>query len=96
MRRLKLMADYGCHPLWGTVDPEIGDIDPASLPLSAGLVAALAGWAAGFDATLDPDDPAAAGFASAEAEAAFRAEGERLAARLSAELGPDFEIVPVL
>ena len=41
MRRLKLMADYGCHPLWGTVDPEIGDLDPASLPLSAALVADL-------------------------------------------------------
>jgi hypothetical protein len=96
MRRLKLMADYGCHPLWGTVDPEIGDLDPASLPLSAALVADLAAWAAGFEATLDPDDPAASGFATAEDAAAFRAEGERLAARLSAELGPDFEIVPVL
>ena len=54
MRRLKLMADYGCHPLWGTVDPEIGDLDPASLPLSAALVADLAAWAEGFEATLDP------------------------------------------
>lgn len=93
MRRLKLMADYGCHPLWGTVDPEIGDVDPASLPLSAGLVADLAAWAAAYDATLDRDDPSASGFRSVEAQAGFRAEGVRLAERLTAELGPDFEIV---
>lgn len=92
MRRLKLMADYDCHPLWGTVDPEIGDVDPASLPLSAGLVADLAAWAAAYDATLDRDDPSASGFAGSEAEASFRAEGARLAERLSAELGSDFEI----
>lgn len=93
MRRLKLMADYGCHPLWGTADPEIGDVDPASLPISAGLVDDLAAWAATWDATLDHDDPAASGFATTEAAEAFRAEGERLAVRLSAELGVGYEIV---
>lgn len=95
MRRLKLMADWDCHPLWGTVDPEIGDIDPASLPISAELVAALAAWSAAYDATLDRDDPAASGFATSAAEAAFRAEGARLAERLTAELGDGVEIVLV-
>lgn len=93
MRRFKLMADYDCHPLWGMVDPEIGDVDPASLPLSKELVADLAAWAAAYDATLDRDDPAASGFATPTAEAAFRAEGARLAGRLSAELGAGYEIV---
>lgn len=93
MRRLRLMADYDCHPLWGTAADEIGDVDPASLPISAGLVADLASWAARFDATLSRDDPARSGFASAEAATAFRAEGERLAARLRDELGAGWEIV---
>ncbi len=92
MRRLKLMADWESHPLWGTAVEEIGEIDPASLPISAGLVADLARWAATFDATLDRDDPARSGFASAEARAAFHAEGERLAARLRAELGVGWTI----
>lgn len=92
MRRLKLMADYECHPLWGTAPDEIGDVDPTSLPISAGLVADLGRWAATFDATLARDDPARSGFTSAEAEVAFRAEGERLAARLRAELGANWEI----
>lgn len=87
MRRLKLMADYDCHPLWGLEADEIGDVDPASLPISAGLVADLGRWAATFDATLDRGDPARSGFASPDAEAAFRAEGARLAERLAVELG---------
>lgn len=95
MRRLKLMADYGCHPLWGTAEEEIGDVDPAELAISAALVADLAAWAAAFDATLDPDDPIASGFPSEVAAAAFRARGVDLARRLRAELGPGWEIEEV-
>ena len=87
MRRLKLMADYGCHPLWGTEADEIGEVDPASLPITRALVADLRRWAEAFDATLDPDDPLRSGFATAAARAAFRHEGARLAERLAAELG---------
>ena len=92
MRRLKLMADYDCHPLWGTTADEIGDIDPASLPISAALVADLAAWAGAFDATLDRDAPARSGFASSEAADAFRTEGARLAERLECELGEAWRI----
>lgn len=96
MRRLRLMADYDCHPLWGTAADEIGDVDPASLPISAGLVADLAHWAATFDATLVRDDPGRSGFPSAETADAFRAAGEGLAARLRAELGADWTIETAL
>ena len=92
MRRLKLMADYDCHPLWGTTAADVGDVDPASLPISAGLVADLAVWAAAWDAILDRDDPAASRFSSPAAEAAFRARGADLARRLEAELGPGWAI----
>jgi hypothetical protein len=92
MRRFRLMADYDCHPLWGTSAAEIGDVDPASLPISAELVGDLARWAADFDATLDRDDPARSGFASAQAKAAFDARGAALAERLRAELGAGWAI----
>lgn len=91
-RRLKLMADYDCHPLWGVSADDLGDVDPASLPISAALVAALAVWAEDYDATLVRDDPAASGFTDAAAEAAFRARGEVLAARLADELGPAWTV----
>lgn len=93
MRRLRLMADYGCHPLWGTAADEIGDVDPSGLPISAGLAAALAAWAAAYDATSNPDDPIASGFPSEVAAAAFRAQGIDLARRLREELGAGWEIV---
>lgn len=92
MRRLKLMADYGCHPLWGVAAEEIGDVDPADLPISRALAADLGRWARAYDATLDRDDPVRSGFASPEAAAAFRAEGARLAERLRIELGEGWSI----
>lgn len=92
MRRLKLMADYDCLPLWGTTAEEIGEVDPADLPISATLVADLGRWAEVFDATLDRDDPLRSGFGSPEAAAAFRTEGERLAERLRRELGDGWSI----
>lgn len=83
------MADYGCHALWWDGEPgSIGNIAPATLGLSPALADALAAWAARFDATLDPENPAASGFASPEAERAFVAEGAELARRVAAELGP--------
>ena len=83
------MADYGCHALWWDGEPDrIGNLDPATLGLSPGLVAALAGWAGRFDAILNAEDPAASCFPSPEAEAAFIAEGQALARRVAAELGP--------
>ena len=32
--KIKLMADYGCYPLWWVNSQKIGDIDPETLPLS--------------------------------------------------------------
>lgn len=96
MRRLKLMADYDCLPLWGTSAEDVGEVDPADLPISTELVADLGRWAAVFDATLDRDEPLRSGFGSPEAAAAFRAEGERLADRLRTELGEGWRIEFVL
>lgn len=92
--RIKVMADYGCHALWWDGDPagRVGNLDPAALGLSPARVAALADWAAAFDATLDEADPAASAFPSAAAAAAFEAEGERLARCVAEELGPAAQV----
>jgi hypothetical protein len=87
--RIKLMADYGCQPLWWDSDPsgQVGNSDPAALGLSPGLVAALHAWAAAWDATLNEADPAASDFVTEAARAAFEAEGERLTHLVAGELG---------
>jgi len=92
MRILKLMTDYQCFPLWGVAPDDIGDIDPASLPLSDATQQRLLAWAHTYDCTLDHDDPSAAGFATIQEAAAFEKEGIALWLQLQQELGADFEI----
>ena len=92
-RRIRLMADYFCHPLWRNGGAEVGDIDPATLPISDGLKRDLDAWARAFDAILDMDDPAnKGGFQSPQARDDFTARGADLARRLRDELGPAWEI----
>jgi hypothetical protein len=90
VKKIKVMADYQCHPLWDLSPGMYGDVDPNSLPTSTELRQQLADWARAFDETLDMADPANSGFANAEEEAAFKAEGIRLAERLQHELGSEF------
>ena len=85
--KIRVMADYGCWPLWWDGDGAVGNIAPSGLGLSESLLAALLAWAASFDATLNREDPARSGFASREDWQRFHAEGARLAARLAEELG---------
>jgi hypothetical protein len=93
-RRIKLMADYFCHPLWRNGGVDVGDIDPASLPISEDLQRDLNAWARVFDAILDMDDPAnKGGFESPQAVENFVAQGAQLADRLRQELGSDWDVV---
>jgi hypothetical protein len=92
-RRIKLMADYFCHPLWHNGGVDVGDIEPASLPISEDLQRDLDAWARAFDAILDMDDPAnKGGFESPQAVARFVADGAQLAQRLRDELGPGWDV----
>jgi len=93
MKMIKLMTDYECHPLWHIGPDEVGDIDPATLPVSNELKADLAQWAEAYDQTLDRDDPPNSGFESEALEAEFIAQGRRLAERLREELGADFIVI---
>jgi hypothetical protein len=55
MKAIKVMADYDSWPLWHYKD-EVGNIDPASLSLSAKLIADLAAWSANYDTWLTVDE----------------------------------------
>ena len=91
-RRIKLMADYECWPLWGMHSDEIGNIDPATLPLPARTVARLNAWAEAFDARLDPDDPARSTPVPSDEAERFEREGLALWSLLGEQLGPAFTI----
>jgi len=91
--KIKLMADYGCYPLWWASSDKAGDIDPLTLPLSKETISHLEQWAEVYDAKLNWDDPNSSGFPSLEAKTAFEAEGISLWKQLQKELAPNYEVV---
>ncbi|MGS4820179.1 hypothetical protein ACN4GA_14285 [Raoultella terrigena] len=93
MKKIKLMADYQCHPLWGVTPEELGDISPEKLPISSGLKSSLEEWAKRYDAILNIDDPASSGFKNKEEEKLFIDDGYKLSQRLREELGNEYEII---
>lgn len=90
--KLRLMADYQCHPLWEKLESGVRNVSPAELPISDALKHALVAWAASYDSTLNQDDPAQSGFPSEREERGFEATGLRLWAALRAELGPTVDV----
>lgn len=91
-KRIKLMADYECYPLWN-MDGEVGDIDPMTLPLSPETRADLQAWAAMYDNILDWDDPAKSGFKCSEDADLFESKGLELWQKLQGELADEYEVV---
>jgi hypothetical protein len=94
-RRLKLMPDYQCNPLWEYEEPP-GDLyanpDPAELPLTEATVRELRAWAAWFDTFLNMDDPTDSREVLPEETAAFDQAGRRLWGVLREELGPGWVV----
>ncbi|MNV08226.1 hypothetical protein D3C71_986880 [compost metagenome] len=88
--KLKVMADYGCFAIWDDEFPT-GAIDPASLPLTPGLVDDLQQWADTFDSMLNWDDPHENHW-TAEREQAFNAQGRMLTCRVAVELGSGYAV----
>ncbi|MBS3025791.1 MAG: hypothetical protein HCA25_01500 [Dolichospermum sp. DET50] len=91
--KIKLMADYGCDPLWWADADKVGNIDPARLPLSQETINHLRKWATDYNATLNWQDPGNSPDLSPEEEAAFEQEGISLWKQLQKELAPNYEVV---
>ncbi|MBF2013898.1 MAG: hypothetical protein IGS23_01535 [Rivularia sp. T60_A2020_040] len=90
---IKLMADYGCYPLWWVNSEKIGDIDPETLPLSQQTINRLEKWAEMYDAKLDENEPALSIFSSNEEQQIFEEEGINLWKQLKQELATNYEVV---
>jgi hypothetical protein len=89
-RHIKLMWDYGCWPIWDS--SVFGNIDPATLPLSASTRARLEVWSAIPDAKLAEVDYPPDMRWTAEEEESFEVEGRKLWRILRKELGEDFYV----
>ncbi|MBC5793661.1 MAG: hypothetical protein VKL60_07160 [Sphaerospermopsis sp.] len=91
--KIKLMADYGCYPLWWVSSDKAGDINPETLPISQKTISRLEQWADIYDEKLNWGDPNSSGFSSLEAKAAFENEGISLWKQLQKELAPNYKVV---
>jgi hypothetical protein len=90
VKRIKLMSDYGCYPIWG-ID-EINNIAPEKLPLEAETISRLNAWANLFDDGLNWDDPAGESLWSREDAQFFQQEKISLWHQLHHELSPEYEV----
>lgn len=93
MKRIKLMADYECYPLWIGSDGEVGNIGPDFLPISDFLKNELNDWSDEYNKTLILDNPLESGFKTINEEIAFREKGKYLQERLQIELGNDYDVI---
>jgi len=101
-KRIKLMAEYGCDPLWALDEDLYGCFPAEDLGLSPELAAAIDVWGEAYQDAFDADDPAKSLW-SEEQHIAHHAAGRRLAGRLKRErpdlmvyvLEPDTGIVEV-
>jgi hypothetical protein len=91
--KIKLMADYGCDPLWWADVDKVGNINPARLPLSKETINRLRNWAIAYNETLNWQDPANSPDLSPESEVAFEQEGISLWKQLQTELAPNYEVL---
>jgi len=92
-KKITLMSDYGCDPVWWEEPDRVGDIEPESLPLSKATRQRLHSWANQYDARLDWDDPSNSPILSYEEIERFETEGLSLWQQLRKELAPDYEVL---
>jgi hypothetical protein len=83
-KRIKVMADYDCHPLWALDEDVYGDIAPEKLNLSPELTHDLNVWAEAYSSSLNREDPSQSLWSDAQF-ASHAAEARPLAVRLARE-----------
>lgn len=93
-KRVKVLADYDCHPLWALDEDNYGDFPPETLGLSEALTADLKAWADAYSASLNREDPTS-NYWTEEQYLAHDAQARPLAVRLARER-PDLKVYVVL
>lgn len=93
MKRLKLLAEYDCWPVWDISGDDTKDINPRLLNISSELVDLLNEWASDFETTFDDEYPPDSGFSSEEKEKEFLRKGDIIFQLLKEQLSGDTEVI---
>ena len=89
-KRIKVMADYDCDPLWALDEELYGDIAPELMGLSPELTRDLNAWAEAYTSSLNREDPGNSLWSEEQHRAHERA-ARPLAVRLARER-PDLTV----
>jgi hypothetical protein len=92
-KKIKLMLDYGCSPLWWYESEKVGNIDPSQLPLSQEIIKNLEDLAMENDQCLNWDDPANTEEATTTEIEYFEQKLISLWQQLQTELSPQYQVV---
>ena len=92
VRKIKLMTDYYCYPLWETLDSQLYNINPEDLDISNDLKIEILNWAKKYDNTLNFDYPVLSWFKTHKEEVNFIKQWKELAYKLQFELWNNFII----
>ena len=91
-RSIRVMADYGCHPLWDLGSSGPANLDPRTLPISADLVSSLWNWSQRYDHTLNQSNPRESRFPTPRDHVRFVNDGWLLSKQLAEELGEGWSV----
>lgn len=91
MKKIRLMPDYFCSPIWHNDEIEVGNIDLDELPISNQLKKELLSWADLFDKGLNMDDPSNSYWEEFDYEQ-FISMGRSLLLKLRTELGFKYQV----
>jgi hypothetical protein len=89
-KKIKLMPDYNCSPLWDMAKGVEINID--KLPLSSQTKKRLNKWSETYNQILNLEDPISSGFKSENDEKDFEIEGKNLWLTLQKELCQDYQV----
>lgn len=92
-KKIKLMLDYGCSPLWWYESEKVGNIDLSKLPLSQETIKQLEDLAQENDQSLNWADPANTEEASTAEIEYFERKLIYLWQQLQKELSPTYQVV---
>jgi hypothetical protein len=93
--KIKLMAEYGCSPIWDITENISKNILPENLSISKNLKLDIIKWADMFEQTLNKKYPPDSGFKSLEELNSFEEKAKELIKNLKNELGNEISIIYV-
>lgn len=92
MRKIIIMSEYNCYPLWEAKEDGLINFEAYELGISYELAKKIEDWGEQFELTYNADDPVSSSFKSEDEKKNFIATGNLILKELRSALSRNFEI----